>query len=112
MFFTKRNRSPQPNSAETAQLIQSGVVRKHLIFHGRVQGVGFRYQASAIAHELGLTGWVRNAYDGTVEMEVQGKPEQIQELITQLHHARYIQIRHIESSDLTVISERSFRTTY
>ena len=48
-------------------------IRKHLIFSGRVQGVGFRYRAMNIAQMLGLTGWVKNRWDGKVEMEVQGK---------------------------------------
>ena len=52
-------------------------IRKHLIFSGRVQGVGFRYRAMHIAQILGLTGWVKNRWDGKVEMEVQGKREEI-----------------------------------
>ena len=49
-------------------------VRKHIIFSGRVQGVGFRYTACYLARPLGLTGWVKNLWDGDVEMEVQGDP--------------------------------------
>ena len=41
-------------------------VRKRIIFHGRVQGVGFRFTAKHLANSLGLTGWVQNEYDGTV----------------------------------------------
>ena len=48
-------------------------VRKHMIFHGRVQGVGFRYTAKYLARSMNLTGWVKNEYDGTVVMEVQGR---------------------------------------
>ena len=48
------------------------MIRKHIIVHGRVQGVGFRYIASSIAAGCHVTGWVRNQYDGTVEIEVQG----------------------------------------
>ena len=43
-------------------------VRKHIVFHGRVQGVGFRYTAKYAASSLELTGWARNEYDGTVTM--------------------------------------------
>ena len=48
-------------------------IRKHIIFYGRVQGVGFRYYAVQKANQLGLTGWVKNLYDGSVEMEVEGE---------------------------------------
>ena len=56
-------------------------VRKHILFYGRVQGVGFRYYAVHKASQLGLTGWVRNLYDGSVEMEVEGQEPLIDELI-------------------------------
>ena len=59
-------------------------IRKRLIFHGRVQGVGFRYTARHLADSLGLTGWVRNEYDGTVHMEVQGRKAMIYKLLTGL----------------------------
>ena len=42
-------------------------IRKHIILYGRVQGVGFRYYSVYKSRQLGLTGWVRNLYDGTVE---------------------------------------------
>ena len=56
-------------------------IRKHIIFYGRVQGVGFRYYAVQKANQLGLTGWVKNLYDGSVEMEVEGEEPLIDELI-------------------------------
>ena len=46
------------------------MVRKHFKITGRVQGVGFRYRAKYAASGMGLTGWVRNEWDGSVEMEV------------------------------------------
>ena len=48
-------------------------IAKHIIFSGRVQGVGFRYTARQIAARYGLTGFVRNLSDGTVEMFAQGR---------------------------------------
>ncbi|MCD8169752.1 MAG: acylphosphatase, partial [Clostridiales bacterium] len=61
------------------------VVRKHIIFSGRVQGVGFRYTACYLASSLGLTGWVNNLWDGDVEMEVQGDEASISRLVERLH---------------------------
>ena len=43
--------------------------RWHVYFSGEVQAVGFRYTAMLYARDLGLTGWVKNLYDGRVEME-------------------------------------------
>jgi len=54
---------------------------KHIIFTGTVQGVGFRFTAQRIASRHQLTGFVRNVPDGTVEMLVQGKPEDIDNCI-------------------------------
>ena len=48
-----------------------------MVFHGRVQGVGFRYTAKMLAQSLGLTGWVKNEWDDTVVMEVQGREQLI-----------------------------------
>ena len=47
-------------------------VAKHLVIHGRVQGVGYRDAAVQAAFTLDVSGWVRNRSDGTVEARVQG----------------------------------------
>ena len=54
---------------------------KHLIISGRVQGVGFRYSMLAEAERLGVTGWVRNRRDGTVEAVVDGRPAAVAAMI-------------------------------
>lgn len=48
---------------------------------GDVQGVFFRVNTTAQAQELGLTGWVRNAQDGTVEIVAEGSEEMLKKLI-------------------------------
>lgn len=53
--------------------MESMITRKHIIFHGCVQGVGFRWRARHAADLYGCTGWVHNEWDGTVRMEIQGK---------------------------------------
>jgi len=57
----------------------------HLTISGRVQGVFFRDFTQENAELLDLTGWVRNAADGTVEAVVQGEESKIKELIKRLN---------------------------
>lgn len=86
------------------------VVRKALRFHGSVQGVGFRYRAKMAASSLGLSGWVRNEYDGTVSMEVQGEDGAISRMIGMIDEGSWIHIDEIESQILAVHEgERGFR---
>lgn len=57
----------------------------HAIIHGRVQGVNFRYYTRRRARELGLTGYVRNLWDGTVEVVAEGQRSALDELLAFLH---------------------------
>ena len=57
------------------------MIRVHLIASGTVQGVFFRAATRDEARRLGLSGWVRNADDGTVELEAQGEESPIEALI-------------------------------
>ncbi|MGB2864057.1 MAG: acylphosphatase [Sedimentisphaerales bacterium] len=57
---------------------------RHVIFIGRVQGVGFRYTAHRIAHRHQLAGFVRNLPDGTVEMFAQGPAGDIDDCIQEI----------------------------
>ena len=60
------------------------MTRKHIVFYGWVQGVGFRYRARHAADLYGCTGWVRNEYDGSVSMEIQAEEENIDNWILRL----------------------------
>jgi acylphosphatase len=52
-------------------------VAKHYIVRGRVQGVGFRSFVEYSARPIGVTGWVRNLDDGSVEVYAAGTPDQL-----------------------------------
>ena len=69
---------------------------------GHVQGVGFRYRAKYAAQGLGVTGWVRNEWDGSVEMEVQGTQEQINQMLVLINKSEYIVIDCITTKELPV----------
>lgn len=75
------------------------IIRRHYIFEGDVQGVGFRWYASQAASASGATGWVRNEYDGSVTMELQGTAEQIDAAVEMLGKDSWIRI------DRTVVRE-------
>lgn len=77
-------------------------IRMEFHFFGQVQGVGFRYTAKYTASGLGITGWVMNEWDGTVTMQAQGTKEQLDQLISRLENAVFIQIDRIEKTQIAV----------
>ncbi len=55
--------------------------KAHIVVHGLVQGVSFRYYTDKQARTLGLRGWVRNRPDGTVEIEAVGTDTMLDNLV-------------------------------
>ena len=87
------------------------MLRRHMTFHGWVQGVGFRYRARHAAERYGCTGWVRNEWDGSVTMEIQGTEEAIDQVILAIEAGRYVRIEKLEVKTVPVDpEERGFRT--
>ncbi len=70
--------------------------RLHATVYGKVQGVNFRYFVSEIARRLNVTGWVRNRFNGTVEIIAEGKRKDLDTLIQYLHQGS-------RSSDVTKV---------
>jgi acylphosphatase len=60
-------------------------VRLRARIHGFVQGVSFRYYALREAQGLGVTGWVRNRFDGSVEVVAEGEAQAVNRLLSWLH---------------------------
>ncbi len=84
-------------------------VRKHVIFKGRVQGVGFRYYCLGIARRMKLTGWVRNLYNGDVEMEVQGDSKDIEMYLYKIKQGDgFIRVDEMEVTPAEVLEENKF----
>ena len=87
------------------------MIRRHMTFYGWVQGVGFRYRARHAADLYGCTGWVRNEWDGSVTMEIQGTEENIDRVILAIEAGRYVEIEHMDSWMIPVEpGERGFWT--
>lgn len=59
---------------------------RHLRIDGRVQGVGYRAALAAAAESAGISGWVRNRRDGSVEAVVQGSPEAVEKILAWARH--------------------------
>ncbi len=73
---------------------------KHLLVRGRVQGVGFRYSVYYAAKNRGVTGWVRNRADGSVEIVVQGAPAAVEEMIAWVREGPDLsRVDHVEVSE-------------
>jgi len=60
------------------------LIAAEVIVSGDVQGVGYRAFTQLVAKELGLSGWVRNLYDGRVQVEVEGPRAKVEELLARL----------------------------
>ena len=94
-------------------MFKSKIVRKYIRFYGEVQAVGFRWYACKAADLYGATGWVRNEYDGSVSMEIQGSEGQIDDVITAIGRGTYIRIDRMDTKTLAVVDdERGFRVRY
>ena len=77
--------------------------RLHVIYSGRVQGVGFRFTAERVAADLGLNGRVRNNRDASVEIVCEGSEENLKEFIRRIEDSfsGYIKDRDTNWSEAT-----------
>ena len=73
---------------------------KHIVFIGRVQGVGFRFTALDMARRYKLTGLVRNLPDGTVEMIAQGPHDNITDCIRDIEESFRVYIKEIKIEEI------------
>ena len=86
---------------------------KHIIFKGRVQGVGFRFTAFNTAHRYQLVGLVRNLPDGSVEMIAQGPPKDITDCIRDIKKSFSGYIRETEIEEIPLNPQyKDFKITF
>lgn len=90
------------------------MVRFHILAQGRVQGVGFRFFCQMNATSLGLTGWVKNLYNGDVEMEVQGDLDKINKFIDLVKEGnRFIRVDNLNFKEIDIKDkEKKFTAKY
>lgn len=82
----------------------SAPVRYRIVFSGRVQHVGFRYETSLLAKKLGLTGFCENLENGDVLAEMQGLRSKIEFYIRFMESLKRIRIDHAEVTEIPLIS--------
>ena len=78
---------------------QSDKTTLRMVIHGRVQGVFYRDSMHREAQNNGVTGWVRNCGDGTVEATIHGQTSAVNALVRWAHDGP--QYAHVESIDIT-----------
>ena len=83
------------------------MIRKHIVFTGQVQGVGFRWRARQAAQLYDCTGWCRNEWDGSVTMEIQGSGDAIDRVVRSIQDGRYVWIRKMDVTEIPVDPEES-----
>lgn len=88
-------------------------IRQYFKFTGCVQGVGFRSTAQSSARAFGLSGWVRNCADGSVEMEAQGSEAKIAAMLKALRDNLFASIDRTECKTIPLLpDERGFRVRF
>ena len=86
------------------------LVRHRVVVSGRVQGVFFRNSCERLATGLGVSGWVRNRSDGTVEVVAEGERDAVDELLAWCRHGPpRARVDRVEVTDEPVAAERGFR---
>ena len=87
------------------------MIRKHIVFYGSVQGVGFRWRARNAAEHFSCTGWAKNEWNGTVSMEIQGHEEDIDRVILAIEKGTFVRIENMDVKTLPIVEqEYGFRT--
>ena len=81
------------------------IIRKSITFYGSVQGVGFRWRARSAAEHFSCTGWVRNEWDGSVAMEIQGTEEAIESVILAIEKGTFVRIENMDMKEIPVVED-------
>lgn len=81
------------------------MVRKHIIFYGSVQGVGFRWRAKNAAEHYSCTGWARNEWDGSVSMEIQGTEDAIESVILAIEKGTFVRIENMDMKNVPIVED-------
>ena len=86
------------------------VRRVRIVVRGMVQGVGFRFFTEHVARLGGVGGWVRNRYDGSVEIEAEGDDEELDAFLREIRKGpRMSRVDDVVLQDAEPLGEKEFR---
>jgi acylphosphatase len=89
------------------------MVRKRIIVHGRVQGVGFRYHVYQQALRIGIHGWVKNLPDGTVEIDAEGPSSRMKQFVEAVKRGSPVsKVTHLDIRDEEPTGFQQFEIRY
>lgn len=113
-LFNWINKGKEKNEKVVFNSRRINLYRYFIVVCGKVQGVGFRFFTNYVATNNNLTGWVRNCEDGTVQMEIQGKEEDILKFIKGIKKGNgFSNIKDISISEISVLqAEKEFKMVY
>jgi acylphosphatase len=78
------------------------VIRRRLVVHGLVQGVGYRYSCQLQAERLGVRGWAANRDDGTVEVVLEGAEGPVAQMMAWVERGpRHAEVTRVEVGEET-----------
>ena len=84
-----------------------GIVRAHVVYTGRVQGVCFRAISQELAQRRKVVGWIRNLWDGTVELETEGTPDEVEAFLASIAQQFSRNITHADRTPLPARCDES-----
>jgi acylphosphatase len=91
----------------------SNPIRRHVIFHGHVQGVCFRMISRDLSRGFQVVGYVRNLPDGTVELEAEGEPGEVDRFLAAIGREFKANISKADMKDIAAGgADSDFRITY
>lgn len=113
LFQWLKDSGAQSQAVRIPEAPQTPPVRRRCHFSGLVQGVGFRWEAKALAAQSGVTGWAKNESDGTVTVELQGGEASVRGFLRAIQTVSRFDITDIQIEELPPVKgETAFSVRY
>ncbi|MBI2602554.1 MAG: acylphosphatase [Deltaproteobacteria bacterium] len=87
----------------------TNIICKRVLFHGQVQGVGFRYKTLRLSESFQVSGYVKNLPSGAVEVVAQGQEKEVLPFLAEIHKQMGLFIKKVEEFSLPSGKFEEFR---